>query len=48
MAAKRKAKKPGREPETLKIEGSWRDAVAHALGRGKPKEEPKKKPKKRK
>lgn len=29
-------KKPGHEPETLKIEGDWRDAVGRALKRGKP------------
>lgn len=31
-----KKKKPGRKPETLKIEGDWKDAVAHALMRGRP------------
>lgn len=38
-------KRTGPKPDTLKIEGNWRDAVAHALGRGKP-EEPKPKAKK--
>jgi hypothetical protein len=28
---------PGRKPEHVKIEGNWKDAVKHALGRGKPK-----------
>lgn len=36
----RKAK-PGPKPEALKIEGDWKDAVGHALKRGKP---PKEKP----
>ena len=34
MSAKKR--KPGREAETLKIEGDWTDAVGHALKRGKP------------
>ena len=42
MAAKRGAKKTGRKPEALKIMGNWKDAVAHALGKGKPQDEPKK------
>jgi hypothetical protein len=29
---------PGPKPETLKIEGDWKDAVKHALKRGKPPE----------
>jgi hypothetical protein len=36
-------KKRGPKPETLKIEGDWKDAVGHALKRGKP---PKAKPSK--
>jgi hypothetical protein len=28
--------KPGPKPETLKIEGDWKDAVSKALKRGKP------------
>jgi hypothetical protein len=31
-----KPKKRGPKPETLKVEGSWKDAVKHALKRGKP------------
>jgi hypothetical protein len=31
-----KGKKRGRKPEVLKIEGDWKDAVKHALKRGKP------------
>lgn len=27
---------PGPKPETLKVEGDWKDAVKHALKRGKP------------
>ncbi|MEO8563888.1 MAG: hypothetical protein ABI601_17545 [bacterium] len=34
MAAKKK--QTGPKPETLAIEGNWKDAVAHALTRGKP------------
>jgi hypothetical protein len=45
MAAKKK--RPGRKPETLSIEGNWKDAVAHALARGKPPVE-KPKPKRKK
>jgi hypothetical protein len=32
-----KKKKPGRKPETLTIEGDWKDAVKRAIARGKPK-----------
>lgn len=43
-------KKPGPEPERLQVEGDWKDAVAHALKRGKPpkakKSAKKKRPKK--
>jgi hypothetical protein len=28
--------KPGPKAETVKIDGDWRDAVQHALKRGKP------------
>jgi len=28
--------KPGPKPDTVKVEGDWKDAVAHALKRGKP------------
>lgn len=45
MAAKPKRKKTGPKAEILKVEGNWKDAVAHALGRGKP---PKGKPKTKK
>lgn len=38
-------KPPGRKPERVKIEGSWKDAVAHALHRGKPASKPKAKAK---
>ncbi len=36
--AKKKAgsKKPGPKAETLKVEGDWKDAVKHAMKRGKP------------
>jgi hypothetical protein len=49
MAAKPNPKKTGPKPETLKVEGNWKDAVAHALGRGKPPqpEKPRRKRKKR-
>lgn len=30
------AKKRGPKPETLKIDGDWKDAMKHALKRGKP------------
>lgn len=30
------SKKRGRPPETLKIEGDWKDALKQALKRGKP------------
>jgi hypothetical protein len=33
-------KKPGPKPETVKIEGDWKDALRQAMKRGKP---PKKK-----
>jgi hypothetical protein len=38
MAAKKVTprKKPGPEPETLKIEGDWKDAIGKAIKRGKP------------
>jgi hypothetical protein len=29
-------KKRGPKPETLRVEGDWKDAVSHALKRGKP------------
>jgi hypothetical protein len=46
---RRNAKKTGPQPETLKIEGDWKAAVARALKRGKPiSEAPKKKSRKRK
>lgn len=47
MAAKKKAAKTGPKPETLHIEGNWKDAVSHALGRGKPPDSPKKKERKK-
>lgn len=28
--------KPGPKPETLKVEGDWKDAVKKAMERGKP------------
>lgn len=34
-AVQRQAKR-GPKPETLKLDGSWKDAVSHALTRGKP------------
>lgn len=33
---KKKRAKPGPKPDTLKVEGSWEDAVKHALAKGKP------------
>lgn len=36
-------KRPGPKPETLKIEGDWKDAVSGALKRGKPPADPPKK-----
>jgi hypothetical protein len=47
MAAKKKPTGP--KPEVLVIEGDWKDAVSHALKRGKPPEQKpaKKKPKKK-
>lgn len=30
-AKKAKPKRPGKKPETLKIEGDWRDAIKQAL-----------------
>jgi hypothetical protein len=35
-AAAKKKKKPGPKPETLTIEGDWKDAVHVAMKRGKP------------
>lgn len=32
------AKKPGKEPERLKVEGDWQDAVRRSLGVKKPTE----------
>jgi hypothetical protein len=32
-------KKRGPKPETLKVEGDWKEAVKHALSRGKPRKE---------
>jgi hypothetical protein len=37
--AKRKVtpkKKPGRKPESLKVEGDWKEAIGRALKRGRP------------
>lgn len=34
--AKPAGKKRGPKPQTLKVEGDWKDAVKHALKRGKP------------
>lgn len=28
--------KPGPKPETVEIDGDWKDAVQHAMKRGKP------------
>jgi hypothetical protein len=28
--------KPGPKPVTVKVEGDWKDAIKHALKRGKP------------
>jgi hypothetical protein len=37
MAKKKAAgKKRGPKPETLKVAGDWKDAMKHALKRGKP------------
>ena len=36
MAKKKVASKRGRPEKPLKIEGDWKDAVKHALKRGKP------------
>lgn len=39
LVAKKKVtpkSKPGPKPETLKVEGDWKDAVKTALKRGKP------------
>jgi hypothetical protein len=36
MPKKKVAKKRGRKPEVLKIEGDWKDALKSALKRGKP------------
>lgn len=36
MAKKKVTKKRGPKAETLKVEGDWKDAVKHALKRGKP------------
>ena len=33
---KASTRKPGPKPETLKVEGDWKDAVKHAMKRGKP------------
>lgn len=42
MAKKKVARKRGRKPEVLKIEGDWKDAMKSALKRGKrPKEKAK-------
>lgn len=32
----RKPRKPGPDPEVVKIEGDWKDAVRKALKKGKP------------
>jgi len=45
MSAK---KKPGPKPDVLKIEGDWKDAVSHALKRGKPPADPPKKQQRKK
>jgi hypothetical protein len=39
MAKKKRIakKKPGPKPETLKVEGDWKNAMKKALQRGKPK-----------
>ena len=44
--APRKPKRAGPKAEVLKIEGNWRDAVKHALDRGKPPAKKKSKKKK--
>lgn len=36
MGKKKVKPKPGPKPETLKIEGDWKDAVKQAMKRGKP------------
>lgn len=36
MPKKKVAKKRGRKPDVLKIDGDWKDAMKHALKRGKP------------
>lgn len=36
----KKAKKRGPKPETLKIEGDWKDAIGRAMKRGKPPKDP--------
>jgi hypothetical protein len=38
MAKKKRVakKKPGPKPETLKVEGDWREAIGKAMKRGKP------------
>lgn len=36
MAKQRDSKKPGPEPDTLKLEGDWQDRLREALGRERP------------
>lgn len=36
MPKKNAPQKRGPKPETLKIEGDWKDAVSKALAKGKP------------
>ncbi len=38
--SEKKRKPTGRKPELLKIEGDWKDAIGHALKRGKPPADP--------
>jgi hypothetical protein len=33
---KKAAQKPGPKPDTLKLEGNWRDAMKKSLGKKKP------------
>ena len=42
MPKKKVPKKRGPKPETVKIEGDWKDAISHALKRGKPPAKPSK------
>ncbi len=47
MSDSKKAGKVGRPPEPLKVEGNWKDAIKHALTRGKPAKPAKQSAKKR-